>query len=434
MEKHRHAAGGGTPVAIVSVPYGTGEKSFEIANRNLLKVFDYPRVSEPTPAQERAAVEKALLNPIGAPPLSALAKAGARIAILVDDWTRPTPAFRVLPVLLEQLAAAGCKEPDISIVMAKGMHRKLSREEMAQKLGREVLDRFDVRNHDPHDNLVHLGRSPSGTPVWVNRTVAEADLRISVGSIVAHPIAGFGGGAKIIVPGVAGSETIHHNHSLADHPNVTIGCVEGNPVRADMEDIARMARLDLIVNTILTPAKKVLDAVAGDVVQAHREGVRRYRAIYGAEIGKKATIGVVGASPRDATFGHATFALYAAAPMVHTGGALILVAPCTDGPGSKEDRESFRQQAATSPEKLMARIKAGEISASGGAFMYVYAKTVSQYRVALVSDSHTREQAGDLGLGHAPSLQDAVDAAVAAAGASATVSVMPCAGLAVPVS
>jgi nickel-dependent lactate racemase len=418
----------------ISVPYGESEKSFEIAERDLLSVFGCPQVKKPTPAEERAAVERALANPIGAAPMEELAKPGQRIAILVDDWTRPTPAFKIMPVLLERLAALGCADRDISIVMAKGMHRKLSREEMARKLGEEVVARVEARNHDPHDNLVSLGASPSGTPVFINRTVAEAGLRIAVGSVVAHPIAGFGGGAKIIVPGVAGHDTIHQNHSLADHPNVTLGCVDGNPVRQDMEDIARMARLDMIVNTILSPGLEIVDAVAGDVVAAHREGVARYRAIYGVKVSELAEIGVVGASPRDATFGHAVFALYAGAAMVRPGGSLILVAPCNDGPGSVEGRRSFKEQAETPPDRLMARIKAGEISASGGAFVYVYAKTVSKYRVVLVADNHSARDAADMGLGYGATLQDAVDQSLAAAGPGGRASVMPSGGMSVPIA
>jgi nickel-dependent lactate racemase len=417
----------------ISVPYGESEKSFEISDRDLLSVFDCPQVKRPTPAEERAAVERALASPIGAAPIEELAKPGRRIALLVDDWTRPTPAFKIVPVLLERLAVLGCADRDISIVMAKGMHRKLSREEMAKKLGEEVVARVEVNNHDPHDNLVSLGTSPGGTPVLINRTVAEADLRIAVGSVVAHPIAGFGGGAKIIVPGVAGHDTIHHNHSLADHPNVTIGCVDGNPVRQDMEDIARMARLDMIVNTILSPGLEIVDAVAGDVVAAHREGVARYRAIYGVKVGELAEVGVVGASPRDATFGHAVFALYAGAAMVRPGGSLILVAPCNDGPGSAEGRRSFKEQAETPPDRLMARIRAGEISASGGAFMYVYAKTVSKYRVVLVADNHSRSDAEDMGLGYGATLQDAVEQSLAV-GSGGRASVMPSGGMSVPIT
>jgi nickel-dependent lactate racemase len=400
----------------------------------LLTVFDYPRVGDPTAAEERAVIERALANPIDTAPLTSLAKAGKRVALLIDDWTRPTPAHKVLPVILEQLADAGCGEDDVAIVFAKGMHRELSREEMIDKAGEAVIERFRTRNHDPHDDLIELGRSHRGTPVFINRTVVEADVRIAIGSVIAHPVAGFGGGAKIIVPGVAGHETIRDNHSLCHHPNVPIGQVEGNPIREDMEDIARMARLDMVVNTILSRGLDIIDAVAGDVVAAHREGVARYCRTYGAEITERADVGVVGASPRDATFGHATFALYAGAAAVRPGGSLILVAPCQDGAGSREDRLSFREHASTTPEQLMEKIRAGEVSASGGAFMYVYSKTVNDYRVSLVSDSYSASDADDMGLGYGATLQEAVEAAMREAGPEARVSVMPSAGLAVPIA
>jgi nickel-dependent lactate racemase len=296
-----------------------------------------------------------------------------------------------------------------------------------------VVARYEVANHDKDGELVHLGESSRGTPVWINRTVAEADVRIAVGNVCAHPIAGYGGGAKIVVPGVAGRETIHLNHSLADDPNVTIGCADGNPVREDMEEIARMAGLDMIVNTILSPRKKIVDVVAGDVVAAHREGVRRYCARYGVEVKEEADVGVVGASPRDASFGHATFALYAALPMVRRGGTVILVAPCAEGAGTREDRVGFREKASLAPEELMKLIRSGEVDASGGAFDYVYAKALNNYRVALVSENYSRVEAEEMGLVPAESLQQAVDEALAAAGREATVSVMPVGGLTVPV-
>lgn len=417
----------------ISVPYGEAQKRFEIAESRLLSVFGFPDVAEPSPEEERAAVVRALRQPIGAAPIGSLARAGQRAVILVDDWTRPTPAFKVLPAVLEELAEAGCSE-NVSIVIARGTHRRLSPAEVEHKVGKEAMGRLEVSNHEAEGDLVYLGESSRGTPAWINRKVAEADLRIAIGSIVAHPIAGYGGGAKIIVPGVAGRETIHKNHSLADDPNVTLGCADGNPVREDMEEIARMARLDLVVNTILSPARRVLDAVAGDVVLAHRKGIERYRRIYGAEIQEAAEVGVVGASPRDATFGHATFALYAALPMVRPGGAIILVAPCTDGPGTREGRESFRRLAQKAPAELMALIRSGEVDASGGAFDHAYSKAVSRYRVVLVSDSYSREEAEQLGVGYGGTLQQAVDTALASAGDGAKASVMPLGGLTVPVA
>jgi nickel-dependent lactate racemase len=213
---------------------------------------------------------------------------------------------------------------------------------------------------------------------------------------------------------------------------VTIGVTAGNPVREDMNDIARLAKLDFIVNTILNPQKEIIGAVAGDVLGAHEEGIALYRRIYGAARQEPADVVVVGASPRDATFGHATFALYAGVAMAKTGGILILVAPCTEGPGTKAGREGFREQSKLAPRELMERIRKREISASGGAFNFCFAKAMRTSRVVLVSDSYSESEARDLGVGYSGSVQEAVDSALDEAGKGARVSVLAVAGLTVP--
>jgi nickel-dependent lactate racemase len=213
---------------------------------------------------------------------------------------------------------------------------------------------------------------------------------------------------------------------------VTIGITDGNPVREDMNDIARMAKLDFIVNTILNPQKEIIRVVAGDVLMAYKEGVKFYREIYGAKADELADIVVVGASPRDATFGHATFALYAGVSMAKAGGTLILVAPCTEGSGSKAGRESFRELATMPPNELMTLIRKGEVSASGGAFDYCYSKAMNRNRVVLVSDNYSESEAQDLGVGYASSVQEAVDSVLADFGSNGKVGVLPVGGLTVP--
>jgi nickel-dependent lactate racemase len=303
---------------------------------------------------------------------------------------------------------------------------------MEQKVGKETVERFQVENHESDTNLSPLGKSKQGTPVWINQTVVEADVRIAIGNVCAHPVAGYGGGAKMIVPGVAGIETIHANHSLCDHPNVTIGVTEGNPVREDMNDIGRIARLDFIVNTILNPQNEIVRAVAGDVVSAHKEGIKLHNEVYGAKADEAADIVVIGASPRDATFGYATFALYAGVSMAKAGCILILVAPCTEGPGSKAGRESFRELATMAPDELMTLIRKGEVLASGGAFDYCYSKAMNRNRVVLVSDNYSESEARDLGVGYVGSVQEAVGNSLADIGAQKRVGVLPVGGLTVP--
>lgn len=260
----------------------------------------------------------------------------------------------------------------------------------------------------------------------------EADLKVSVGWLVAHPVAGYGGGAKIIVPGVAARRTINHNHSLCDSPNVAIGMADGNPVREDMEDIARMAGLSFIVNVMLNAKREIVDAVAGDVVAAHREGIRRNSRFFGFKVGEQADIVVLGASPRDATIYHGTFALPCAVPLAKPGGTIIWVAPCLTGPDTLEARRHFRDKLAVPSDELMASIKSGKVPASGGVFDLCTSKVVQRNKVVLVSDMISQQETEDFGFCYGSSIQEVLDGELSK-NREAKIRVIPVGGLAVPI-
>lgn len=421
----------------ITIPYGESEKSFDLPDRNLLYLVAHCLPKHPTPWEEVETIGNALASPIGTQRLKSLVgHRASKVAILVDDWTRPTPAFKVLPSLLTELMDAGVKGEAITIIIARGTHRKPTRKELEMKLGSEVLKAFRVRHHENEDGerLVNLGRTRRGTPIWINREFYEADLKIAVGSLATHPLAGYGGGAKIVTPGVSGRETIHYNHSLISDPNARIGMTDGNPVREDMEEIAKVAGLNFIVNLILNEKRQVLKAFAGDFIKAHREAVKAYEGLYGVKPLEASDIVVLGACPRDATFGHATFSLYSAVPMVKEGGTIILVAPCLDGPGSRLERLGFKELSSIDPEELMKMIRSGEVEASGGAFDYCYAKVLRRNEVVLVSDSFDRAQATELGVGYAPSIEEGLEEAFKKHGKDATVTVLPMGGMTVPLS
>jgi len=418
---------------IIEIPYADESKRLEIKMENLLFIAMPELPQRPSLIDDQNEVERALLNPIGIGALQDTIRPDSTVVILVDDFTRPTPVSRILPPVIRELEKAGVTDSQIRIVIARGTHRKLSTEEMKQKIGSDIFHRFEVLNHENDKNLVELGRSTRGTPIWISRNVIDADFRIAIGSICAHPIAGYGGGAKIVVPGVSGVKTINSNHSLCDSPNVAIGSIDNNPVRQDMNEIAQIAHVDFLVNVILNPHKEIIKAVAGDIVQAHRNGTTIYNCLYGARFREEADIVVVGSSPRDATFGHATFALYAAMPMVKRGGSIILVAPCTEGAGSSEYRERFHRLATTDPTTLMNLIKNGHVDASDGAFDYCYSKVLSKCQVILISDSYSKTEAKEIGVDYSDSLQEAIDKEISKIGDHAKVAVLPVGGLTVPI-
>jgi len=416
----------------LDIPYSDGEKFFQVDERNLQYNFVPKLPSRPSRWEEDERVRDALRNQIGTDRMENLVSKGDKIALLVDDWTRPTPAYKVVPIVIEQLLGSGVKAEDVRIILARGTHSPLDKQQMIRKLGEDIVERFPVQNHDPLRNLMNLGESKKGTPVFINKFFMEADFKVAVGGICAHPIAGYGGGAKIVLPGVSGEKTIHHNHSLADDPNVAVGKVDGNPVREDMEDIARMAGLDFIVNVILNPRKEIIHAVAGDLVKAHKEGITRYDQIYGMKVDEKADIVVLGANPRDATIYHGTFALPSAVPLVKEGGTIIWVAPCLTGPGTTEEREEFRRTLFMPPDRLMKSIKNGEILASGGVFHWCTSKVAHRNKIVLVSDMISEREAIEFGFYYGESIQKVLDKELDK-NKDGTVTVIPVGGLAVPI-
>ncbi|MEW6227533.1 MAG: nickel-dependent lactate racemase [Bacillota bacterium] len=253
-------------------------------------------------------IEERLDSPIGSPPLSEIARGKKTAGILVDDISRPTPAYQVLPLIVRRLEQAGLRRDSIIIVLALGAHRALTRADMVKKLGEEIVSTVEVVNHHPYENLVSLGRSKMGTPVDINRRFMETDVKISVGCILPHPTAGYGGGAKNVVPGVCGIETLRANHSTiyfdSDGKKLFHRAVGNpdNPLRHDMEDIARMVGLAFIVNVVVNSRLGIAGLFAGDLVEAHRAGVRLAEKVYRTKLVEAADIVVLNAYPKDTEF------------------------------------------------------------------------------------------------------------------------------------
>jgi len=413
----------------LKIPYAESFKSFKVDEEKLLAYIQHPLLKHPEPSEEDSEIERALANPIGCMRLSKICDSGSKVVILVDDWTRPTPAYKVIKFVLKELKEAGVRDENISFIVARGTHRKPTKIELEDKLGKDTVGKYSVSVHDCDRGLVFLGKTSRGTPAWVNRKLMEAYVKISIGTVIPHPLAGYGGGAKIILPGVSGRETINYNHSLVDDARVRVGAVDGNPIREDMEEVAEMVGLNFSINLILDERRRIVKAFCGDFVKAHRECVREYEKIYGVRVDEQADILVLGSCPRDATFGHATFSLYSAVPLVKEGGTIIFVAPCTDGPGTRFERLAFRELAYIEPEDLIRQIREGAVEASAGAFDYCYSKVLKRNRIILVSDNYSRKEATELGLNYASSVEEALKDALNFHGQNAKVTVAPLGGM-----
>jgi nickel-dependent lactate racemase len=241
-------------------------------------------------------IEKAFSHPIGTGPVSELAKGKKEVTILFDDLARPTPVSQIVPFVLRELEKAGIRDQQVRFIAALGAHGAHTANDFRKKLGEEVLDRFPVYNHHPFDFCTYLGKTSRGTPVSINKEVMACDLKIGIGSIVPHPFSGFGGGGKIILPGVAHIDSIAYNHGplVKDHPgSVGLGKIEGNVPRLDIEEAARMAGLDIKIDSLVNLRGQITGLFVGDPVLEHREGVKLAKEVYATTPAKGMDVAVI---------------------------------------------------------------------------------------------------------------------------------------------
>jgi len=269
----------------------------------------------------------ALRNPIGTPRLSEMAKGSKEVCIVFDDLPKPTPTNRIVPFVLEELSAGGVADEQIRFVCGPGTHRPLIYPEFAAKLGKEIVERYPVYNHTIWENVVHVGETSRGTPVYVNREFASCDLRLAIGSIFPHGAAGFGGGGKIILPGICGIETIDYHHKKM-RENAALGRIDGNVFRLDLEEAARLAGLQFKVDAVLNNRREVVGLYAGDFVAEHRVGVEMARRLYLTETVKEMDVLVINSYPDEGQIGRAMWCIPVS---LREGGDVVLLTHSHEG-------------------------------------------------------------------------------------------------------
>jgi len=312
-------------------------------------------------ADEAGAIAEALDAPIGAPPLEVLARGKKSAAISVCDITRPVPYRRLLPPLLERLERAGVPRDSILILIATGLHRLATESEVFEILGAEIASTYRWGNHNARDLSGHryLGLSSSGTPVYIDERFVSADLRLTAGLIEPHMMLGFSGGRKLVVPGQAARETILvlHSPKFMRDPRAVEGSVEGNPLHEEMLEIARMAGQDFILDVALDRSRKVAGVFAGDPVQAHRRGAQFVSRVMLETLEQRvdAVITTGAGYPLDLTFYQSVKGIISAAHILKSGGKVVLLGACEEGPGAPEFREMLKQF--PSPEPFLDHIE-----------------------------------------------------------------------------
>ncbi len=406
--------------------YGTTTQSVEIADQNLLAEL----LPNPVPGvdSEVGEVERALQEPIGAPKLREVVHPGERIAIVTSDITRPMPTAKVMPSLIAELEAGGVRKEDMTLVFALGSHRKQTAEEMRKLAGDYAYDSIKVMDSDPED-CIHLGTTSRGTPVDITRVVAEADRVICLGNIEYHYFAGYSGGAKAIMPGCSTHDAIQTNHRFMVQEAACAGNLEGNPIREDIEEAGKMLGIDYILNVVLDEHKKIVKAVAGDSVKAHRIGCAFLDTLYGKTIPKRADIVIVsqGGAPKDLNLYQTQKALDNAKYAVRKGGTIILVGACQEGLGGTTF-EKWMLEAPTA-QSMVERIgKDFQLGGHKAAAIAMVLQNADIYMVSEMEPDFVRR----IFLQPYPSLQAAYSAALEKYGPDATVITMPYGGSVLP--
>nr|WP_283942842.1 nickel-dependent lactate racemase [Paenibacillus konkukensis] len=280
----------------------------------------------------RQRVLNALRSPIDTPALSVLAQGKRSAAVMISDGTRLCPSHLLLPLLLDELNRGGIPDTSIDIVIALGMHRKHTREEMKRLVGDDVFSRIRVHNHSADaEDCIHLGTTTAGTPVEINRTVAKADLRVVTGNIEPHALVGVAGGVKALIPGVASQRCIEHNHSLSLRHQAVPGQPD-NPIHRDLEEALQFISADFLLNVVVDHNRQVLEAVAGHAVAAHRTGVGLASARFLVPVSQTYDVTIVspGGYPKDTQLYQSIKALRNASSMTKAGGTIIMAAECPE--------------------------------------------------------------------------------------------------------
>ena len=285
---------------------------------------------------ETAEIKRALAHPIESKSLADLVKPGEKVVIVTSDVTRPVPSWLILPCLLEELGKAGIPDKDVTVVFGLGSHRPMTEEEKRRLASDAVYERVACIDSDP-DDCIHMGTCRNGTSVDIFRTVAEADRRILVGNVEYHYFAGYSGGMKAIMPGVASRESIQSNHKNMIRPGSYSGNLEGNPVREDIEEVAQFCPVDFILNVALDDHKQVAFAAAGHPVAAHRAACHFLDTIYKIKIEEPADLVIVstGGYPKDINLYQAQKSIDNAKHAVRKGGIILVAASCEEGYGSE---------------------------------------------------------------------------------------------------
>lgn len=370
---------------LIQLDYGKSKQNIDVPDGHLLTIL-HPIHSTQVMQSGQEMVRQALINPINSPGLAEIvrSKNASTAVIVVNDITRPTPYEDILPPLLDELAKAGLEKQNITLLVATGIHRPHTDAENEAIFGADICSQYNIVNHDPDHDLQAIGNLSNGTTMEINRLAAEADLLITTGLVGLHYFAGYSGGRKSILPGIASRQLIEANHKMMDDPLACLGNYQTNPVSDLMLEAARLAGVDFIVNVVTETHTELAYAAAGDLYDAWMDAVTFAEKMSVLTISEPADIVVAscGGFPKDINVYQAQKALDAAALAVKKNGTIILVAQCSEGLGERTFEEWILQ--ASCPQDIERRFKTHfEL---GGHKAYAICKTLNHADIMLYSE------------------------------------------------
>ena len=323
----------------VGVKYGRGSLNVDVPDENLAGILTI-RHGDPLQDPETA-VREALESPVNSLPLAQLVAGRSSACIIISDVTRPVPNQVILPPILETLEWQGIPREKIVILIATGIHRPTTEKELEEMVGLDIMNNYRIVNHLSGEPETHkyLGLTRNGTPVHINKTYLESDVKIATGLIEPHLMAGYSGGRKAICPGIASVETmkVMHGPQILEHPNASVGVLDDNPFHIEATEIALMAGVDFNLNVAIDNERRITGVFAGELVESHRAGCEFVEKRVTATLPHAADLVIVSSAgyPLDTTFYQAIKGLLTAAEVVKTNGSIVLVAECSQGIGSK---------------------------------------------------------------------------------------------------
>lgn len=413
----------------IKIPYHKQMLEIEIEDKNLLGILESKAENYKTKETQEELVEMALDNPIGSERLEDLVKDKKNMIIISSDHTRPVPSKVTMPILLRRIRKAN-PDIDITILIATGFHRATTHQELVNKFGEEIVKNENIIVHDAFNDsdMVKLGILPSGGELIINKLAWETELLIAEGFIEAHFFAGFSGGRKSILPGIASATTVMANHcsEFIGSSNARTGILEGNPIHKDMLYASEKANLAFILNVVIDSEKKVLKAFAGHREKAHEKGCEFVTELSKVDkIPADIAISTNGGYPLDQNIYQSVKGMTAAEATCKEGGVIIMVSACNDGHGGQSFYDNLAQ--AKSPRELLdrvAKVPRNETVPDQWEFQ-ILARMLDKYTVIMVTDMCDPEMIKSMHMQHAFTFEEALKKAYDIKGKNAKVVVIP---------